>query len=43
METRLNTSTGSEKYSPRRISVEASPPKGVKSINLDSVKSYKEP
>ena len=38
METVLNTSAGSDKYSPRRISVEASPSKGIKSINLDAIK-----
>jgi len=38
METRLNTSTGSDKYSPRHIKVQASPPKGVKAIDLEGIK-----
>ena len=37
--TRLNTSTESDKYSPRHIKVAASPPKGVKAIDLDGIKA----
>ena len=35
----LNNSLTSDKYSPRHIKVEASPPKGVKDIDLDKLRS----
>ncbi len=38
-EDQLNNSLASDKYSPRHIKVEASPPKGVKGIDLDKMEA----